>query len=113
MSEQPMVVDESAPGQGPRLQDGDVALVTGGLGGIGLALARRLAGQARVRIALLSRRGLPVASGGRAGLRQSGNVCCKPLLIEVFQIRAQAGIRGDHNQPADLDAPELQIEVSV
>ncbi len=41
------------------VEDGDVVLVTGGLGGLGLVAARALASRARVRLALLSRSGLP------------------------------------------------------
>ncbi|MES1243434.1 MAG: amino acid adenylation domain-containing protein [Acidobacteriota bacterium] len=39
----------------PRVRDGGVYLVTGGLGGVGLALARELAVLARVKLALLGR----------------------------------------------------------
>jgi thioesterase domain-containing protein/NAD(P)-dependent dehydrogenase (short-subunit alcohol dehydrogenase family)/acyl carrier protein len=41
------------------LVDGDVVFVTGGLGGIGRVLAAHLAGQRRVKLALLSRDRLP------------------------------------------------------
>jgi acyl transferase domain-containing protein/acyl carrier protein len=42
-----------------RLRDRGVYVVTGGLGGIGLALARHLAGAVRARLVLVSRSGLP------------------------------------------------------
>ncbi|MFI6510688.1 SDR family NAD(P)-dependent oxidoreductase [Streptosporangium sp. NPDC050855] len=53
--------------------DGQVYVITGGLGGIGVSLAEDLAARARVRLVLLSRSGLPERSawdahqGGRQG----------------------------------------------
>mgnify|MGYP002621976710 CR=1 FL=1 len=44
---------------GPAIADGATVLITGGLGGIGLEIAGDLAQQARVNLALSSRRGLP------------------------------------------------------
>jgi acyl transferase domain-containing protein/thioesterase domain-containing protein len=44
------------------LADGDVILITGGLGGMGRVLAQHLAKQRKVRIALLSRSSLPERS---------------------------------------------------
>jgi phthiocerol/phenolphthiocerol synthesis type-I polyketide synthase E len=41
------------------VRDGDVVLVTGGLGGVGLALAATLAQRARIHLLLLGRAGLP------------------------------------------------------
>jgi len=41
------------------LSDGDVVLITGGLGGIGLAIAEHLATKKKIKLALLSREGLP------------------------------------------------------
>lgn len=43
----------------PALREGGTCLITGGLGGIGLVLARHLAKAARARLALVSRTGLP------------------------------------------------------
>ncbi|MGH9138270.1 MAG: type I polyketide synthase [Acidimicrobiales bacterium] len=43
----------------PRLREGGVVLVTGGLGGIGLAIAAHLFATRSARLALLSRSGLP------------------------------------------------------
>lgn len=51
------VAAQDGPAAG--LREGGVYLVTGGLGGLGLTLAERLAGRARARLALVSRRGLP------------------------------------------------------
>jgi thioesterase domain-containing protein/NAD(P)-dependent dehydrogenase (short-subunit alcohol dehydrogenase family)/acyl carrier protein len=47
------------PAQPAWLADGDVVFLTGGLGGIGRALAQHLAAQRKVRLALLSREALP------------------------------------------------------
>ncbi|MGW4667595.1 SDR family NAD(P)-dependent oxidoreductase [Streptosporangium sandarakinum] len=49
----------AGPGAGAGPRDGQVYLVTGGLGGIGISLAADLASRARVRLVLLSRSGLP------------------------------------------------------
>lgn len=49
-------------------RDGEVWLVTGGLGGIGLALAEHLAGRATLHLVLLSRSGEPVASDPRCSI---------------------------------------------
>ncbi|HEY0602895.1 MAG TPA: SDR family NAD(P)-dependent oxidoreductase, partial [Herpetosiphonaceae bacterium] len=43
----------------PQLRDGGVYLITGGLGGIGLVLARQLAQTVRARLVLIGRRALP------------------------------------------------------
>ncbi|MFP3938811.1 MAG: amino acid adenylation domain-containing protein [Thermoanaerobaculia bacterium] len=50
--------EAAGSGSGPRLRDGGVYLVTGGLGGVGLALAEELAGL-RPRLVLTGRNGLP------------------------------------------------------
>ncbi|MGW5019744.1 SDR family NAD(P)-dependent oxidoreductase [Streptomyces cacaoi] len=46
----------------PALREGGVYLITGGLGGIGLALADRLAREFRARLVLVARTGLPPRS---------------------------------------------------
>jgi thioesterase domain-containing protein/NAD(P)-dependent dehydrogenase (short-subunit alcohol dehydrogenase family) len=53
----------------PRLRERGVYLITGGLGGIGLAVADWLARTARARLALLSRTGLPPRADWDALLR--------------------------------------------
>lgn len=50
-------------------RDGGVYVITGGLGGVGLALAESLARQARVHLVLLGRRGLPPATAADAESR--------------------------------------------
>lgn len=49
----------SAPGSLPPLRHGTVCLITGGLGGLGLALARHLADTRSARLALVARTALP------------------------------------------------------
>jgi phthiocerol/phenolphthiocerol synthesis type-I polyketide synthase E len=55
-----------------RLCSGGVYLITGGLGGIGLTLAERLARDVRARLALISRTGLPAREEWSAWLREWG-----------------------------------------
>ncbi len=50
-----------AEGAGPALRERGVYLVTGGLGGIGLAVARHLAKRVQARLVLVGRAGLPPA----------------------------------------------------
>jgi len=50
---------EKSPAEIPRLRKEGVYLVTGGLGGIGLELARYLAGEVQARLILTGRSGLP------------------------------------------------------
>ena len=53
---------DAGEGRAVRLREGGAYLITGGLGGIGLALARHLALTAGARIALLGRSGIPARS---------------------------------------------------
>ncbi|HEX4965431.1 MAG TPA: SDR family NAD(P)-dependent oxidoreductase, partial [Thermoanaerobaculia bacterium] len=63
---------EAAGSGGIRLREGGVVLVTGGTGGIGLALAEHLARTAGARLALVSRSGLPAGSERLASLASLG-----------------------------------------
>ncbi len=54
----PVVLEEPSPRQ-LRLRPGGVYLITGGLGGVGLALARYLAATVQARLVLLGRSALP------------------------------------------------------
>ncbi|MBV9788718.1 MAG: SDR family NAD(P)-dependent oxidoreductase, partial [Chloroflexi bacterium] len=55
---EPIRID-SSPSTAPQLRDGGVYLITGGLGGIGLVLARQLAQTVRAKLVLIGRRALP------------------------------------------------------
>jgi non-ribosomal peptide synthase protein (TIGR01720 family) len=87
------------PGEGasaPRLREGGVYLITGGLGGVGLALAEHLAGSLRARLALLGRSALPareewpryMAAGGELGSRLQALLRIEELGSEVLILRA-------------------------
>jgi amino acid adenylation domain-containing protein len=56
----------------PRLREGGVYLITGGLGGIGLAVAERLAERYRAKLVLLGRSGLPAREEWAAWLEAHG-----------------------------------------
>lgn len=56
----------------PRLRQGGVYLVTGGLGGIGFALALRIAREHRAKLVLVGRRGLPPEEQWDAWLASHG-----------------------------------------
>lgn len=56
----------------PRLKRGGIYLITGGLGGVGLALARRLASTWQARVVLLTRRAVPPSTEW-AGLLQGSD----------------------------------------
>ncbi|MEM7198916.1 MAG: beta-ketoacyl synthase N-terminal-like domain-containing protein [Planctomycetota bacterium] len=60
------------PTRAPRLRDGGTYLITGGLGGIGLALATGLAERSGVKLVLLSRGGLPAPDQWDAHLAEHG-----------------------------------------
>lgn len=62
----------AADGAAPRIREGGVYLVTGGLGGIGFALAEQLALRHRARLVLLGRSGLPPEEEWEAWLAGHG-----------------------------------------
>lgn len=59
--------------RGARLREGGVYLITGGLGGVGLTLASRLAETRRARLALVGRSGLPPREQWQHILEQSSS----------------------------------------
>jgi len=63
----PVPLDEGRPGSG--IVEGGTYMVTGGLGGLGLVVARELAETARVRLVLLGRSGLPEEADRDSWLR--------------------------------------------
>ncbi len=63
---------ETLEAGGTPLRDGGAYLVTGGLGGIGFAVAEQLAERAKARLVLLSRRGFPEREAWDAWLERHG-----------------------------------------
>ncbi len=81
----PKIQPESLP-----LRQGAVCLITGGLGGIGLALAGHLADRVRAKLVLVSRTGLPASEEWPGWLRSHGeedDVCRKIRAIQSIEAR--------------------------
>jgi NAD(P)-dependent dehydrogenase (short-subunit alcohol dehydrogenase family)/acyl carrier protein len=81
----PKIQPESLP-----LRQGAVCLITGGLGGIGLALAGHLADRVRAKLVLISRTGLPAKEEWPNWLRSHGegdDVCRKIRAIQSIEAR--------------------------
>ncbi|MET0222478.1 MAG: SDR family NAD(P)-dependent oxidoreductase, partial [Tardiphaga sp.] len=72
----------------PWIRDDGVYLVTGGLGGIGLTIAGHLAGHKRVRLALLSREGLPAEQHWDDILADGANSRVAGRIRQVRSLRA-------------------------
>ena len=70
-SDSPTAGAQAAEG-GARLREGGVYLVTGGLGGIGLTLARELASSAAAKLVLVGRQGIPDRAGWDAWISEHG-----------------------------------------
>ncbi len=92
----PARLDRDA-GPVPRVREGGAYLITGGLGGIGLALAEELAGLARVKLALLGRTPLPPERTGEVQALEA-------LGAEVLTLTA------DVTDPGALAAALREIE---
>jgi acyl transferase domain-containing protein len=69
----------------PRVREGGVYLITGGLGGVGLALAEELAGLARVKLALLGRTALPRREEWAAALDQGGTAAERIRKVQALE----------------------------
>lgn len=74
----------------PQLPEGCVCLLTGGLGGIGLTLAERLAREKRARLVLLARQPLPAPETWDAALR--GGDPANPALQRIQAVRRLQGL---------------------
>lgn len=80
-----------APNEGlPQLAEGCVCLLTGGLGGIGLTLAERLAREKRARLVLLARQPLPAPETWDATLRHGDPA--DPMLQRIQAVRRLQGL---------------------
>ena len=84
---------QPAPGNGTpsRLKHGGVYLITGGLGGVGLVLARYLAESVQARLVLTGRRGLPAKSTWPEYLAQAGEQDPTASRIRLVQELEAAG----------------------
>jgi acyl transferase domain-containing protein/thioesterase domain-containing protein len=107
----PVVRPTRLPPVGPGtdgLADGDVVLITGGLGGIGCVLAEHLARKRPLRLALLSREGLPPRATWQALLGAGGTSAsvrhriAQVLALEQLGSKVLA-VRGDVTVEASLE----------
>jgi amino acid adenylation domain-containing protein len=96
-----------------RIKDGGSYLITGGLGGIGLELARHLAETKRAKLLLLSRRGLPprdqwdaLCEGGAAEVRVRA-------AIEAVRQMEQGGSEVEVAAADVTDLAALQAAISA
>ncbi|MBY8885300.1 KR domain-containing protein [Streptomyces sp. PTM05] len=102
----PATPADGADGTGFR--DGGVYLITGGLGGIGLGLARELAAQHQAKLVLFGRRGLPpretwqaIADGGQPADEAIRERVAK--VLGIVELGAEVEIvTGDVADPADV-----------
>jgi acyl transferase domain-containing protein/thioesterase domain-containing protein/acyl carrier protein len=104
----------SAPAAPEWLRDGDVVFVTGGLGGIGRVLARHLAQQRRIRLALLSREALPPRSEWQAVLADAATAARLRERIEWVRDLERSGtevavVRGDVTDRAGLEQAVAEV----
>jgi len=98
----------------PRLREGGVYLITGGLGGLGLAVAEHLAERYRAKLILLGRSGLPEREGWPAWLAghdEDDRVSRRIRKVErLEQLGAEILLtRGDSADQAALRAVKAQI----
>jgi acyl transferase domain-containing protein/acyl carrier protein len=77
--------------RGACLREGGVYLITGGLGGIGLALAAHLVRTLHAKLALLSRRGLPPCQEWPRILMEQGDIAGVGRQIRQVQMLEEAG----------------------
>lgn len=96
------------------LADGDVVLISGGLGGIGLVLAEHLASKRRISLALLSREGLPARSSWTEVLGSttaSTQVKHRITLVQALEdLGAQVlAVRGDVTDEESLQSALSEI----
>ncbi len=75
----------------PLLKDGGVYLITGALGGIGLALAQRIANVTHAKLVLVGRSALPERSAWPQWLNQHGAEDATSVRIKAVQLIESAG----------------------
>src|SRR5690606_22864376 len=90
----------------PKVREGGTYVISGGLGGIGLACARWLARQAKVKLALLSRTGLPPRSEWAHGRAGAENDPLARALAGITEIEASGStvrvLRADVGDPEQV-----------
>jgi len=94
-----------------KLRPGGVYLITGGLGGIGLTLAERLARDVQARLVLTSRTGLPAREEWSAWLRERGEG--DAMSRKIRRIEAIERVGGEVLALAADAADEDQMRAAV
>lgn len=108
---EPLRLPETTPGHRPWLRNGAVVLITGGLGGIGLSVAHFLAEQAKARLVLVGRTGLPPRDEWAALLRDRPDDPRCPRIERVRAIEALgAEVVLETADVADLDGMSGVVE---
>ena len=89
--------------QASRFRSGGVYFITGGLGGVGMAVARHLAKNYQAKLALLSRSALPERSDWDAwllpGVRVDRQAECRRLADDESEFRAKQPVKGINDYP--------------
>lgn len=79
------VTKTEARASGTAIESGGLYMITGGLGGVGLALAEALASQAPVKLLLVGRRGAPPRSEWRTRLLASDTPPAEAAMLRALQ----------------------------
>jgi acyl transferase domain-containing protein/acyl carrier protein len=108
---EPTRLDPAEASQPSRLREGGVYVVTGGLGGVGLTLALRLAGSFQARLALVSRRALPARSDWETYL--AAHDADDPIVRQVRAVQAIEAAGGTVSVVAADVADEAQIRAVI
>ena len=88
----------------PKLREGGVYIITGGLGGIGLLLAGHLAKTFKAKLVLVGRSKLPSRSGWEQWLAEHGNDAVSVKIRQIKDIEKAGGVV--LVQSADVSQPE-------
>ncbi|MEK8051134.1 amino acid adenylation domain-containing protein [Ideonella sp. DXS22W] len=88
------------------LADGDTVLITGGLGGVGLALAAHCARRARVRLVLVGRSGLPPRDAWAEAVAAGGAAAAQIRAVQALEAQGAAVLvcRADVADAAQMEA---------
>jgi acyl transferase domain-containing protein/thioesterase domain-containing protein len=113
----PMRLPQPDP-QRPWVMEGDVVFITGGLGGIGLVVAEHLARTRKLKLALLSRGGMPAKDGWEALLGAADTPAqTKRRIHQVMQLEALGAqvlcVEGDVGDHQSLSAALYQVRAQL